>query len=99
MDALGSDRLPGTMMAALRRRETYFGAAREISSLLQCAGRYPGGMLPARRRRSPGTRAEFAPASGGHRTPVVLIHGLAHNHSGWWVIRRHLEQAGFEVIE
>ncbi|HUZ43658.1 MAG TPA: alpha/beta fold hydrolase [Acidimicrobiales bacterium] len=80
-------------MGALRRPATYVGAVKEVSSLLRCASRYPGGMVSMRPGR--------APASGGgaHATPVLLIHGYGHNHSGWWVLRSHLKAAGFGTVE
>jgi len=93
MVALGSEEWPGTVMGALRRPATYVGAVKEVSSLLRCATRYPSGMVSMRARR--------APAAGGgvHAAPVLLIHGFGHNHSGWWVLRRHLQAAGFGTVE
>lgn len=30
-----------------------------------------------------------------HTTPVILVHGYAHNRSGWSVLKRHLRKAGY----
>lgn len=82
------------MLGALRRPATYAGGAREIASLLSCARHYPSGVLPG---RAPAPGASL-PAEG-HRTPVMLVHGFGHNRSGWWVLRRHLAEAGFPVVD
>ncbi|MHB1925441.1 MAG: esterase/lipase family protein [Acidimicrobiales bacterium] len=93
MVALETDQWPGTVMGALRRPATYVGAIKEVSSLLRCASRYPSGMVPMRARSARGA------GGGAHATPVLLIHGFGHNHSGWWVLRSHLKAAGFGTVE
>lgn len=47
---------------------------------------FPLGWLPARRPHPPGP---------GGLPPVVLIHGLYHNASAWFLFRHRLRQAGF----
>lgn len=88
--------LPVTLVGALRRPATYSGAIWELYSVLQCVARYPGGVIsePSRRPRSGHYWPGFA-----HDTPVLLVHGYGHNRSGWWVMRRHLHDAGFSRID
>jgi triacylglycerol lipase len=50
---------------------------------------YPLGWLPERHSRAPGP---------GGPPPVLLIHGLYHNASAWFVYRRRLRQAGFSDV-
>ena len=72
---------------ALRRRETYTGAVREAIGVAECVVRYPLGILEAGRLvLRPG-------ADACHDTPVILLHGFAHNRSGWFVLDRHLRQS------
>jgi triacylglycerol lipase len=100
MAAKWSETWPTTVMGALVRPETYFGAAREITSLVQCARRYPWGLRTERSRRSsPRWPGEAETAGPDRRSPVVLIHGYGHNHSGWWVMRKHLRDGGFGEVE
>ncbi len=100
MDTKWSETWPTTVMGALVRPETYFGAAREITSLIQCAAMLPVGTSGQRPRRSsrrwPG---ETETAGPDRHSPVVLIHGYGHNHSGWWVMRKHLREGGFAQVE
>lgn len=100
---------PETLVNALRRPATYVGAAREITSVLQCVARYPSGLMPepagAPLAHPPGgqptERVELGGTGPGadHGTPVMLVHGYGHNHSGWWNMRRHLQEAGFGRLE
>lgn len=80
------------LTTALRRPQTYVGAAREAVSAAQCAVRYPLGLLEAAfqtgRSRDDGT----------HDTPVLLVHGYGHNRSGWFVVDRALRNAGFSSV-
>lgn len=100
MDLMGPESWPATMAKALGRRETYFGAGREVTSLLQCAGRYPLGLRAERPRRTERRWPGEAETAGSDRhSPVILIHGYGHNHSGWWVMRKHLRDGGFPVVE
>lgn len=103
------------MAGALRRPETYLGGARELACLLRCAAHYPAGVLAERPRtgrggidglridglRIDGVGPDTGPEAGEriHRTPVMLVHGYGHNRSGWWVMRRHLAEAGFAVVD
>lgn len=100
MDLMGPERWPATVAKALGRRETYFGAGREVTSLLQCAGRYPFGLRAERPRRADRRWPGEAETAGPERhSPVILIHGYGHNHSGWWVMKKHLREGGFPVVE
>lgn len=103
---------PGTLVSALRRPATYGGAAREVVSLLLCAVRYPSGFVSERVTVAPAHPPIGRPVDGqrlpvrshawpgsGHDTPVMLVHGYAHNHSGWWLMRRHLQEAGFGQLD
>jgi len=100
MEIVGPERWPATVAKALGRRETYFGAGREVTSLLQCAGRYPFGLRAERPRRAERRWPGEAETQGPDRhSPVILIHGYGHNHSGWWVMKKHLHDGGFPVVE
>lgn len=102
---------PETLVNALRRPATYVGAAREITSVLQCVARYPSGLVPEPTRAplahrpvgqtvEPGELAGTGTGPGAdHDTPVMLVHGYGHNHSGWWSMRRHLREAGFGRLD
>jgi pimeloyl-ACP methyl ester carboxylesterase len=79
-------------VTALRRRQTYLGYAREAVSLAQCIARYPFGMADR------GVRAGRPSGDASHDAPVLLVHGFAHNHSGWFMINQHLRQAGFTSV-
>jgi pimeloyl-ACP methyl ester carboxylesterase len=82
----------GAITTALMRPGTYIGSAREFVGTAQCALRYPLGVLDA---TIPGPRPSSDEA---HATPVVLVHGLAHNRSGWNHLSRRLTAAGFTNI-
>jgi triacylglycerol lipase len=66
--------------------------AGEVGATARCVIHYPLGV------------AETALTTGRpsgeavHDTPVLLVHGYAHNQSGWWVMDRHLRQAGFTSV-
>ncbi len=47
------------------------------------------------RRKSPPGRPSGRPH---HDTPVLLVHGFAHNRSGWFVVSEHLRRAGFTNV-
>ncbi len=79
-------------ITALRRRETYLGYAREAVSLAQCVARYPFGYFDGR------VRAGRPSGRPHHDTPVLLVHGFAHNRSGWFVVSEHLRRAGFTNV-
>jgi triacylglycerol lipase len=89
---------PVAVVGALRRPETYAGAARELTSLLLVGARYPSGLVSEQVRRRV---AELDDTSAGPpgRRPVMLVHGFGHNRSGWWVMRRHLVEAGYERVD
>ena len=99
MDSNGPERWPATVAKALGRRETYFGAGREVTSLMQCASRYPLGLWAERPRRVERWPGEAETAGPDRHSPVILIHGYGHNHSGWWVMKKHLRDGGFPVVE
>jgi pimeloyl-ACP methyl ester carboxylesterase len=82
----------GILTNALRRPQTYAGAAREALSMAQCAVRYPLGMIEA------AVRTGRPRNDGTHDTPVVLVHGYGHNRSGWFVLDRALRNAGFSSV-
>lgn len=82
----------GSLSHALRRPETYAGAVRELIGTAQCAVRYPMGMIEA------GIAAVRPAGDPCHDTPVILVHGYAHNRSGWYVVERHLRRAGFAHV-
>ena len=80
---------------ALARPTTYVGHLREAMSLATCMARYPLGFFDA----------PLVPTGAGsyidravHQTPVLLVHGYGHNRSAWYVIERHLRNAGFANV-
>lgn len=76
----------------LNPRAVAAGAAREALSIAACITRYPFGLFDA--ALSTG-RACGDPV---HDTPVVLVHGLGHNRSGWFALDRRLRRAGFTSV-
>lgn len=76
---------------ALRRPSTWSATALEVRSLGRCVARYPLGLADEPVRAS---RRGVDPT----HPPVVLVHGYAHNRSGWYVLDRHLRRAGFTDI-
>ena len=83
----------GAITTALRRRDTYLGHAREAANLAKCVASYPKGVFDA--------AITFGkPAGDGrHDTPVLLVHGFGHNRSAWFVLERHLKNAGFTCVQ
>ena len=82
----------GNFSKALRRPETYVGQARELLSTARCAVTYPLGVID---------QIVTTGRPGGdatHDTPVLLVHGFAHNRSGWFVLQDHLRRAGFSSV-
>ena len=64
----------------------------ELAATAVCAVRYPLGLVEgAVTTGRPTGRPD-------HDTPVLLVHGYGHNRSGWWVLDRHLRQAGFTSV-
>jgi triacylglycerol lipase len=64
----------------------------ELAATAVCAARYPLGLVE-------GAVTTGRPSGRPDRdTPVVLVHGYGHNRSGWWVLDRHLRQAGFTSV-
>jgi pimeloyl-ACP methyl ester carboxylesterase len=82
----------GAISTALRRRDTYLGHAREAANLLKCVASYPKGVLDS--AITFGRPADDV----RHDTPVLLIHGYGHNRSAWFVLDRHLRNAGFTSV-
>jgi pimeloyl-ACP methyl ester carboxylesterase len=68
------------------------GVLGEAASVARCAAHYPLGMAEA--------ALTLGRPSGdpGFDTPVLLVHGYAHNRSGWWVLQRKLRLAGFTSV-
>ncbi len=66
--------------------------AAELATTAACAARYPLGVVDAALTTG---RPSGQP---NHDTPVLLIHGYAHNQSGWWALDRHLRGAGFTSV-
>lgn len=83
----------GAIATALRRKDTYLGHAREAANLARCVASYPKGVFDA--------AITFGrPAGDGrHDTPVLLVHGFGHNRSAWFVLERHLRNAGFTSVQ
>ena len=68
------------------------GLLGEAAATARCAAHYPVGLLD-------GALTTGRPSGQPqHDTPVLLVHGYAHNQSGWWVIDRALRRAGFTSV-
>lgn len=83
----------GAIATALRRKDTYLGHAREAANLARCVASYPKGVFDA--------AITFGKPTGDsrHDTPVLLVHGFGHNRSAWFVLERHLRNAGFTSVQ
>ena len=68
------------------------GLAAELEATAACVVRYPLGVVEGALTTG---RPSGEPV---HDTPVLLVHGYAHNGSGWWVLDRRLRHAGFTSI-
>jgi pimeloyl-ACP methyl ester carboxylesterase len=66
--------------------------AGEAAATARCALHYPLGL--AERALTTGRPS----GTTMHDTPVLLVHGYAHNQSGWWALDRHLRRAGFTSV-
>ncbi|MHB8466694.1 MAG: esterase/lipase family protein [Acidimicrobiales bacterium] len=64
----------------------------EAASTAQCVVRYPLGLTE--HELTTGHRSD-GPA---HDTPVLLVHGYAHNQSGWWALDRQLRRDGHTSV-
>lgn len=82
----------GIIKTALMRPHTYAGYAREVLSTAHLAARYPMGLVETSTRRSQPSGNPL------HDTPVLLVHGFAHNRSGWFALDRDLRSAGFTSV-
>jgi triacylglycerol lipase len=79
-------------VTALRRRDTYLGYAREAMSFARCVARYPFGFIDG------GIHASASSGDAGRDVPILLLHGFAHNRSGWFRLTEHLRRAGFTNV-
>lgn len=78
----------GSMIWAWSRPETVGSYVQEGLTLARMVAWYPFGLADELLRPRPS-------ADKIHTTPVILVHGYAHNRSGWSVLRRHLRKAGY----
>lgn len=77
--------------AALLRPQTYVGHAREAVNVVRCIARFPLGVAEA-------ALTSGNPRGDWHDTPVLLVHGFAHNRSGWYVLDKSLRRRGFTSV-
>lgn len=92
--------------AGLVRRRTYAIAAREAIGIAVNAAAYPWGMLdealdhaPERRHAPhPVRNPRFHLNPAAYDVPVVLVHGYAHNRSGYLLLRNRLHRRGFSNL-
>ena len=82
----------GILTTALRRPQTYVGAAREAANAARCLALYPAGLAEA------ALRTGTPRGDRTHDTPVLLVHGYGHNRSGWFLLERTLRNAGFTSV-
>jgi triacylglycerol esterase/lipase EstA (alpha/beta hydrolase family) len=79
-------------MFPLMDRRAVGHVLQEVASTAQAVARYPFGLAEA-------TLTTGRPSGGqGQDTPVLLVHGYAHNESGWWAFDRALRRAGHTSI-
>lgn len=76
---------------ALSRQETWTAYKHEAGVLGRLAAMYPLGVAEEMLR-------PIAAATKAHSTPVILVHGYAHNRSGWMPVRRHLRKEGYGTV-
>ena len=89
--------------SALRRSRTYAIAARELAGIAVNLVAYPLGVLdealehaPERRHAPhPVRNSRFFTNPAAFDVPVLLVHGYAHNRSGYLVLRNRLRRRGF----
>lgn len=93
-------------LAELGQLTTWQAIGREMTSTVLAAAAYPLGVLdealehaPIRHRgpsplRNPGFH--LSPAT--YEIPVVLVHGYAHNRSGYWLLRNRMRHVGFHNV-
>lgn len=93
---------------ALRRRDTYTGAAKEIATAGLNIALYPAGIVskafqPDNDSMSPSGRFDrqlplryLDPDAAN--MPIVLVHGYFHNRSAFLIVRRALRRAGFRNV-
>jgi len=68
------------------------GFVNEAWSTAVFAARYPLGLTSA------ATTTGRPSGQATHDTPVLLVHGFAHNRSAWWGLERRLRHAGFTSV-
>ena len=103
---MGANNVPvkRVVRAVSRGPGVVLGTLRELLVTGVCAACYPFGVGdhdPAGPLEPPAPPppAESKKKGRGRRpTPVVLVHGFAHNRSGWTFLQRHLRQAGFSTV-
>lgn len=93
---------------ALRRKNTYRGAAKELLWSAVNLAAYPAGVLKEARGEpddAAGSDGRFSRAlplryldPEAAATPIVLIHGYFHNRSAFLMMRRALRRAGFRSV-
>jgi triacylglycerol esterase/lipase EstA (alpha/beta hydrolase family) len=66
--------------------------AEELASTAQCVVQYPLGLV------EPAVTTGRPSQAAGYDTPVLLVHGYAHNQSGWWTLDRRLREAGYTSV-
>ncbi len=86
---------------ALRNPRTYKVAGREAIGYLSAGAAYPLGLWEGSSSNGhsphPTDPVTTAPSTALD-TPILLLHGLGHNHSGYWLLRSRLQRAGFSRI-
>ncbi len=68
------------------------GVAGEVASTARFVATYPLGVAEA------ALTTGRPSADATHDTPVLLVHGYAHNQSGWWAFDRYLRRQGHTSI-
>lgn len=99
----GLEALARDTAGALRRGRTYAIAAREAAGIAVNLVAYPLGILdealdhaPQRRHAvHPVRDSRFFANPAAFDVPVLLVHGYAHNRSGYLLLRNRLRRSGF----
>lgn len=104
LDGLGE--LARHAAGALKRGRTYAIAAREALGIAVNVAAYPLGVLDEALEHAPERRHAVHPVRNprffsnpaAFDVPVILVHGYAHNRSGYLLLRNRLRRRGFGSI-
>ncbi|MCC7077799.1 MAG: alpha/beta fold hydrolase [Acidimicrobiia bacterium] len=96
----------GRVLRELGQVATWQAIGREVLSAGLAVAAYPLGILeeamehaPMRQRGpSPLRNPHFHLSPAAYEVPIVLVHGYAHNRSGYWLLKNRLRHVGFHHV-